>query len=177
MRIVALASLLAGLAAGVVSMVAGIDQRERGGARVKYLNLPTFASAAFIFGVVAYPLVEYSVLNGVVIAAIALSAAIAAAAGMLAIIAGWAVPSAAQVVHDPRYDLQGHFAQVIRAIDADACGEIEFDAGSGARRVHAESLDGAAIEAGTEVVIERIEHETAFVERWTTIARQLELPS
>ncbi len=177
MRIVALAILFAGLVSGVVSMVAGIDQRERGGARVKYLNLPTIAAAASVFGIVAYPLAKYTGLNTVAIAVIAAAAAAAAPAGMVGVIAGWAVPSATRAVKDLRYDFQGHFARVTQAIAERAAGEIEYVNDAIAYRSRAASLDGGAIEAGAEVVIERIEDGTAHVERWSTIAKQLELPS
>ena len=177
MRLVALAILFAGLVSGVVSMVAGIDQRERGGVRVKYFNLPTFAAAASVFGIVAYPLANYSGLHTAAIAVIAAAAAGAAAGGMVGVIAGWAVPGARRVVKDSRYDLQGQFARVTQAIAARSAGEVEFVNEESTHRVPAASLDGGAIEAGAEVVIERIENGTAHVERWSTIAKQLELPS
>jgi membrane protein implicated in regulation of membrane protease activity len=171
-----LAILIAGLAAGVVSMVAGIDQRERGGRRVKYLNLPTFAAAATVFGVVAYPILKYTALGAAAVTAIAASAAAAAAAVMLWVIAGWAVPSASKEVKDPRYALQGHFGRVTGPIMPHGAGEIEYVEDTGTHRIAARSLDGAAIEAGAEVVIERIEDSVAHVERWSKIAQQLELP-
>ena len=177
MRVLSVALLLAGLIAGVISMVAGIDQSERGGERVKYLNLPTFAAAATVFGIVSYPLLKYSGLSATAVIAISLAAAGAAAAGMVGIIAGWAVPSATRVVKDHRYDLQGHFARVTRAIDAHAGGEIAYTLDAGELIVPARSLDGRPIEAGAEVVIERIEDGMAHVERWSTIAQQLELPT
>jgi membrane protein implicated in regulation of membrane protease activity len=177
MRILTLAVLLAGLAAGVVSMVGGIDQRERGGTRVKYLNLPTLAAAATVFGVVGYPLSAYTALGVPAVVSIAGSAAAAAAAAMLAIIAGWAVPSAAKEVKDERYALQGQFARVTQAIAEGGGGEIEYVLDATPHRVRARSMSGSGIEAGAEVVIERIEAATAFVERWSKIAQQLQLPS
>jgi hypothetical protein len=168
--------LLAGLIAGVVSMVGGIDQRERYSLRVRYLNLPTFAAFATVFGVVGYPLVRYTGLNPAAILAIAAASAAAAAAGVVGVIAGWAVPSASREVKDPRYDLQGHFGRVTRAVGP-VTGEIEYVVDEAMRRAEARSLDGAVIDAGVEVVIERIEGGIAHVERWSTIAEQLELPS
>jgi membrane protein implicated in regulation of membrane protease activity len=95
---------------------------------------------------------------------------------MVGVIAGWAVPSASREVKDPRYDLQGHFARVTKAVGSGA-GEIEYTADDVVRRAEARSLDGGVIDAGVEVVIERIEDGIAHVERWSTIAEQLELPS
>ncbi len=176
MLYVTLGFLLAGLIAGVISMVGGIDQRERYSVRVRYLNLPIFAAFATVFGVVGYPLFRYTALDPAAILAIAAASACAAAAGMVGVIAGWAVPSASREVKDPRYDLQGHFARVTRAVDR-GTGEIEYTADDVVRRAEARSLDGGVIDAGVEVVIERIEDGIAHVERWSTIAEQLELPS
>src|SRR5262249_18612392 len=158
--------LVAGLAAGVVSMVGGIDQLGRGGARVRYLNVPTFAVAATVFGIVAYPLAKYTSLGVAAILVIAGAAGAAAGSAMLRGIAGWAVPSGAKEVKDERYTHQGQFGRITRAIDAGAGGEIEFSAEGAVHRVPARSLDEAPIELGTEVVIERIEGGIAFVERW-----------
>ena len=176
MRVLSLAALVAGLAAGVVGMVLGIDRLGRGGTRVKYLNLPTFAATATVFGIVAYPLAAYTAFGTVAISVIAGSAGLAAGSAMLALIAGWAVPSARREVIDERYVLQGHFALVVSAIPAGAPGEIEFKQEGSVRRSPAQSVDGSAIESGAEVVLERIEGGVAHVERWSTIARQLELP-
>jgi len=177
MHALSIGVLLAGLLAGVVSMVRGIDREERGGTLVRYLNLPTFAAGATVFGLVSYPLARYTSLGAGAIVAIATASALGAASGMVAVIAGWAVPSAAREVKDERFAMQGQFARVTRAIAPDGHGEIEYDAAGSAQRVRARSLSGSAIEAGADVVIERIEDATAFVERWSKIAQQLELPA
>jgi len=177
MTYAALVVLVTGLIAGVVSMVGGIDQLGRGDARVRYLNLPTFAVAATVFGIVAYPVAKYTSLSTASVLVIALAAGVAAGSAMLGVIAGWAVPSAAKEVKDERYTHQGQFGRITRAIDGGAGGEIEFSADGIVQRVPARSLDGAPIELGTEIVIERIEDGVAYVERWTKIARQLELPA
>ena len=76
-------------------------------------------------------------------------------------------------VDDPRYVLQGHLARVIQPIAADAEGEIAFDVESQPRRARARTLDGAALSAGTEVVIERLEDEVAYVEAWSQVEKRL----
>lgn len=172
----ALVVLVAGLTAGVISMVGGIDRLGRGGARVRYLNVPTFAVAATVFGIVAYPIAKYTALGTTAILLIAGAAGIAGGVGMFAIIAAWAVPSAAKEVKDERYTHQGQFGRVTRAI-GERGGEIEFGADGRVQRVPAKSLDDTPIELGAEIVIERIEDGTAYVERWTKIAHRLELPA
>lgn len=171
------AALIAGLVAGVVSMVGGIDRSEKGGARVKYLNLPTFAAAATVFGIVGYPLARYGALPSPAVVGISAAAAVGAGVGVLGLIAGWAVPSALRAVKDARYALQGHFGRVTQAIPERATGEVEYTEEGVAHRIRAASADGRPIEAGAEIVIERIEDGTAHVERWSKIAKELELPA
>jgi len=166
--------LLAGLIVGVVAMIGGIDRRQRHGAWVKYLNLPTAGAAAALFGIVGYPLAKYSSLGTVAMLAIAGAAAAAAAAGMVAVIAGWAVPSAALHAEDARFALQGHPARVSQAISGTRPGEIVYEHDGTHQVVPAVGLDGASIAAGAEVVIERIEDGIAHVELWSNIERELE---
>ncbi|MEP7064851.1 MAG: hypothetical protein ABI889_02345 [Gemmatimonadota bacterium] len=166
--------LLLGLIVGVIAMIGGIDRKQRHGPWVKYLNLPTVGAAAALFGMVGYPLAKYSSLGTVAMLAIAGASAAAAAAGMVAIIAGWAVPSAALHAEDPRFALQGHPARVSQIISAERPGEIFYEHDGARRTVPAVGLDGAAIAVGAEVAIERIEDGIAHVELWSNIERELE---
>jgi hypothetical protein len=169
-------ALLVGLTIGVTAMIRGIDRKQRHGAWVKYLNLPTAGAAAALFGIVGYPLAKYSSMGTAAMLAIAGASAAAAAVGMVAIIAGWAVPSAALHVEDPRYALQGHPARVSQSISSGRAGEIAYEHDGTRRTVPAVGLEGAAIGAGAEVVIERIENGIAYVELWSTIEKQMEIP-
>jgi hypothetical protein len=144
---------------------------------VKYVNLPMLGVAATLFGLVGYPLVAYSALGAAVSVAIATIVAVAGAAAMLGVIAGWAVPSALRSPQDERYLLQGHLATVTRVIRGDDPGEIAYEHDGHRHTVDARSLDGKMIAAGVDVVIERVENAIAYVELWSTIERQLELPS
>jgi len=173
-----LAVFIVGLVLGVVSMIGGIDQNHRRGAWVKYVNLPTAGVAAALFGVVGYPLATYTNLGTAPILAIAGIAAAAGAAATVGVIAGWAVPSSRRESVDERYLLQGHLAKVVRAIRTDEeGGEISYEHDGARHTVMARSLDGKAISAGVDVVIERIENAIAYVELWSTIERELKLPS
>lgn len=177
MRVLFLSIFILGLVLGVVSMIAGIDREQRRGRWVKYFNLPTVGTAAVLFGLVGYPLAKYTSLHLGAMVAIAVAAAVAGGAGMVGIIAGWAVPSAARDVPDERYVLQGHLARVTRPIEVSANGEIAFEVEGRRQIATAASLDGTSIAVDAEVVIERLEDGVAYVERWATIAKQLELPS
>lgn len=177
MRILFLALFILGLVLGVISMIAGIDRDRRHGRWVKYLNLPTAGAAAALFGLTGYPLAKYSSLGPLAMVAIAGAAGVAGAVGMMFLIAGWAVPSAAREVEDERYRLQGHLAQVTQAIRVAEPGEIVFEHEGQRQTVRARSLDDKPIPEGSDVVIERVEDGIAYVELWSTIAQQLKLPS
>jgi hypothetical protein len=166
--------LIAGLVVGVIAMIAGIDRKQRHGAWVKYFNLPTAGAAAALFGIVGYPLAKYSSLGTLAMIAVAGAAAFAAAGGMVAVIAGWAVPTAALHAEDPRFALQGHPARVSQSISAGHPGEISFEHDGARRSVPALGLDGTTMDVGTEVVIERIEDGIAHVELWSNVERELE---
>src|SRR6185437_6866298 len=177
MRVLFLSVLILGLVLGVVSMIAGIDRDQRRGRWVKYFNLPTVGTAAVLFGIVGYPLAKYTSLHPGALIVIAAAASVAGGAGMVGVIAGWAVPSAARDIPDERYVLQGHLARVTKSIDGAVNGEIAFEFEGRRQIATAASLDGTSIAVDAEVVIERLENGVAYVERWTTIAKQLELPS
>lgn len=176
MRVLFLAVFIIGLVLGVISMIAGIDRDRRHGRWVSYINLPTVGAAATLFGLVGYPLAKYTSLSPIAMLAIAIGAGLVAATGMVFLIAGWAVPSAAREVEDERFILQGHFAHVVRAIMADEPGEIEFEHEGKQQTLVARGLDGREVPQGADVVIERVEDGVAYVELWSTIARQLKLP-
>jgi anti-sigma factor RsiW len=177
MTVLFLSVFILGLVLGVFSMIAGIEGERRHGRWVKYLNIPTASAAATLFGLVGYPLAKYTSLRSSALVAIAIAAAAAGAMLMLAVIAGWAVPSAAKDVPDERYLLQGHLARVTRSIESATSGEIAYEHEGQRQIAHAASLDGTPIALDCDVVIERVEDGIAYVQRWSTIARQLELPS
>jgi len=72
------------------------------------------------------------------------------------------------VEFDPEV-LTGHIARVTAAINAATAGAVEYTLEGRRHDVAAISLDGSAIQAGADVVIERIENGLAFVERWEVV--------
>jgi hypothetical protein len=66
--------------------------------------------------------------------------------------------------------LEGTVARVSMAIRADGTGEIQFARDGSRRSEGARSATGAAIPAGTEVVVVRYERGLAYVEPWATYA-------
>jgi hypothetical protein len=73
-----------------------------------------------------------------------------------------------KVEFDPEV-LTGHIARVTAAINAAAAGAVVYTLEGRRHDVAAISLDGSAIQAGADVVIERIENGLAFVERWEVV--------
>ena len=73
-----------------------------------------------------------------------------------------------KVEFDPEV-LTGHIARVTAAINAATAGAVEYTLEGRRHDVAAISLDGSAIQAGADVVIERIENGLAFVERWEVV--------
>jgi fumarate reductase subunit C len=177
MRIVFLVSFLLGLVLGVISMLAGIDRNQSGARWVSFVNLPTIGAGFALFGISGYLLHRYSTLGTAALLSTAVAIAVAGTAGTVALIAGWAVPSAAREVQDERYALQGLVGRVTRSIARAGEGEISYMLDGRRRTVTARSLNGDAIAQDADIVIERIENDVAYVELWSTIARQLELPS
>jgi membrane protein implicated in regulation of membrane protease activity len=186
-------ALMMGLLLGVFAMLAGVERRSRASdaralagpivsreslaaasnAISARFHIPVIAAFATAFGAVGYPMSRFSGLRPgwqLLIASIAGGAAVAAA---VLLIARWAVPSARRDVPDERYLLQGMFAQVTDPIERERAGRIALEMDGTLHAVQAVSLTGDSIDRGTEVVIERIEGETAFVEPWSTVERRL----
>ena len=171
-----LGAILLGLLLGVRAMIVGIARTQER-LRASVFNLPTVGSWLVLFGFVGYLLDRYTTLGVGVVLALATVGGLAAASGMYALINGWALPSAARDVEDVRYILQGHVGRVSREIggEGDPAGEITYDLDDQHHTVAARALDGSAIPLGTEIVIERVEGEIAYVERWSVIEKQLEM--
>jgi hypothetical protein len=69
--------------------------------------------------------------------------------------------------------LNGLIARVTRAISAAAAGAVSFTVEGLQREIAAKSVDGSSIQAGTDVVIDRIVGNLAFVERWEAVEGRL----
>lgn len=175
MTIVYLGAFIAGLLLGVGIMLFGIERRAavgaRAGAHALRISIPLVAAFAVGFGVAGYLISR--------VASPAVTFGAASAIGILsAVLIRWIVArSAAMVpehdVEDERYILQGHIARVMTAIPAGADGEIMFEVSGARRTLKARGVDAVPVDAGTEVVIERVEGEVAYVEPWAYVERRL----
>ena len=176
---------LAGLVLGVGAMLFGVERKRapaKGatnatptiGARLTVPNIAAFAAGS---GAAGYLLDRYSTLEDLAVFLIAGAAGVLGVVGASLLVARWALPAVASEVVDERYILQGHPARVTRIV-ADATGaptayEISYEDGGDTHFVRAYSVEGSALTPGSEVVIERIEDGSAWVESWSVVERRL----
>lgn len=186
-----LGSLLLGLLLAVFAMLHGVERRpepaaaapgrtggggvaggeaERPSAR---LNLPLLAGFATVFGATGYLLHRYSTLAPLPSIGIAALVGAVGAVGAVTLVARWALGGAPLDTEDPRYVLQGHLARVTAPIEGERGGEIAYVVDGARHVVRARSLDGGTVPLDAEVVIERIEDDLAFVERWAVVEERL----
>ena len=170
-----LASFIAGLLLAVGVMLFGIEKRARATSQAVQLRLrvymPLVAAFAVGFGAGGYLLSRATAQSAAFVAALAVG-------GLAALLMRWLVKRSAAMVpehdiDDERYVLQGHIARVVDTIAPGSIGAISFDVGTTKRSLKARSLDDTPLGAGTEVVIERIEGDLAFVEAWVQVERRL----
>ena len=112
-------------------------------------------------GTVATRLVS-SIIAGIVVAAVSAR-----------LVRKWWAVTPEHDIDDERYILQGHLARVTKPIRGGVDGEVAFDIGVDHRVLRARSFDDGALAAGTEVVIERIEDDIAYVEAWMEVEKRL----
>jgi membrane protein implicated in regulation of membrane protease activity len=173
MSIVYLLAFIAGVLLGVRVMLFGIERHTgRGvisGRRVRAAE-PLMAGFAIGFGLAGYLTSRFVSATGAVIAALCLGVVAMAVFRWLVV---KSASAAEQDVEDERFVLQGHVARVISSIAAGGEGRISLETAEDRRVLRARSLDDAAVGEGTEVVIERIEGDLAFVEPWVQVEQRL----
>jgi membrane protein implicated in regulation of membrane protease activity len=176
MTAVFIASLIGGLLLAVRIMMLGVERPPEGGPsgeRSFRLSPPLIVAFTVVFGVAGYLIIKRTTagpLGAVTIAAIlgGLAAVVTAR-----LVRRWWTITPEHDVDDERYVLQGQVARVITPIGAGTDGEVAFDFGTERRVVRARSVGDVTMSAGTEVVIERIEDDVAFVEPWLEVEKRL----
>lgn len=173
MTIFFVASFIAGLGLAVGIMLFGIERPDAGsagGTPAIRTALPGLAAFLIVVGLVGYGLRVKPPATSALWAALC---GVAAAAFAVWGSGRWARVVPEHDVDDPRYVLQGHVARVTQRILPDADGEIAIDLGAETRTLRARGDQAQAIEAGVEVVIERIEGDVAYVESWSAVEERL----
>jgi hypothetical protein len=176
MHILYLASFIGGLLLAVRIMIAGVERsREESpsGERTFRISLPVFAAFAVVFGIVGYILFRRQV--GSILGQVgwAVLAGMIAAAVTARLVRQWWAVTPEHDVEDERYILQGHLAQVTKSIASDADGEVAFEVDNERKVLTARGIDASVIAAGSDVVIERIEDDVAYVESWAEVEKRL----
>ena len=165
---------LGGLALAVHVMLHGVERwrRRRSSKPSAVLNPPTVAALATGIGASGYLLSSRSNLSSLAIFAIAMMIGTAALAGMIVLMAKWALRRPASLPSEED-DLSGQVATVSREITADTPGEITWEAWNRKHVLPASSLDGNHVPVGTEVVIDLVEEGVARVELWSAVESRL----
>lgn len=185
MQLLYLAAFLTGLVLGVYAMIRGVERIGSGrsleldalgrpleSARMA-LSAPIFSAFATVFGIIGYLLWRYSQLAIPAQLAVATGIALVGTIVATRAVAHWATQAAQHDVVDERYLLQGHPAEVVAAIASSGGGQIAYVVGGKRYATTAQSLDGAPVAVGTDVVIDRVENGVAYVEPWVQVEQRL----
>lgn len=148
----------------------GMRGGARGGADVSRFNALSVLMFLAWFGGTGYLLTRYS--HAVALLALAVSAV----AGLLA---AWVIfrfmvklmRATDEPMKDEDYRIEGSVGTLSMPIRQNGTGEIIFSIAGVRRCSGARTEDGAPIEKGAEVVIERYEKGIAFVKKWEDFAK------
>lgn len=173
--VLALLAVLAGVALTARVAFFGVERKRAGQIWRPHpaINTPALAAALFIWGLVTYALQRLGPFGPTANVLIALPAAAAAWVGTSFLLAKWALRAPLIDPHEQAELLQGHVATVIRPITPATPGAITYSLDGESHTVDARSLDSSPIDAGTDVVIERIDANVAYVEPWSLVERRL----
>lgn len=170
-----LASFLAGLLLAVRVMMYGVERpREESPTGERSFRLSPAVIVVFLitFGVTGYILTRRGITTATTLG---VGAGLGVVLSLITahFVKKWWTITPEHDVDDVRYVLQGHIARVTKAIQANVEGEVTYELGAQRHVMRAQSFDGADIAAGTEVVIERIEGDLAYVEAWMEVEKRL----
>lgn len=176
MTILFLATFVAGLLLAVRVMMFGVERpREENPAGERSFRLSPAMIVVFLiaFGATGYTLTRLGSVSVAMILGVSAGLGIVLSLIAAHFVKKWWVITPEHDVDDVRYILQGHIARVTKPIRADVDGEVTYELGSEQHVLRARSFDDGAIAAGTEVVIERIEDDVAYVEAWMEVEKRL----
>jgi hypothetical protein len=173
-RIIYLIVFLAGLALAVHVMLNGVERWKRRRSRKPSaaLNPPTVAGFAIGLGASGYLFSTRSALSPWIVFLISLIIGGAALAGMIVLMAKWALRSPV-LFHSDEEDLSGQVATVSKAIVGGESGEITWNAWEKRHVLPARGFGDSEIPVGTEVVIDTVENGVARVELWSVVEQRL----
>ncbi|MCA0375872.1 MAG: hypothetical protein LCH84_09405 [Gemmatimonadetes bacterium] len=182
-----LAFLVGGLVLGVYAMLYGTERRvasplapherrsehDPAAEPSALLNRASVAALAFGVGLAGSLAMRYAQWHWGVVLLLALLSGGAAYMLQAALIARWAIPSARRDAVDERFLLQGTLAKVVDAAPAEGLGRLVYALDGREFTLPVRALDGRALTAGLEVVIDRIEAGIAWAEPWALVEQRL----
>ncbi len=170
-----LAVFVSGLALAVSSMLHGVERwRRRKSSRPSAVfNPPTVAALAVGIGATGYLLVTRTTIGALPVIVLSLMTGFVALAGMIVLMAKWALRPPADGKVPEEEDIHGQIAIVIRAITPYSDGEIEYFAWDRNHVLPASSLASISVAEGTEVVIDSVDNGVARVELWSVVETRL----
>ena len=171
-----LVSFIGGLMLAVGVMIFGVErprERSQDGKRSFRLSPAPTGVFAVVFGMLGYILSRRPFVGMTTTAIISALVATVAAVVTARLVRQWWAVTPEHEVEDERYLLQGHLARVTKPIAPDADGEVAFQVDQEHRVLRARNFEEGPLPAGTDVVIERIENEVAYVEAWQEVEKRL----
>jgi len=175
MTVLYLASFIIGLVLAVRIMTHGVERPREDhptGDRSFRLSPPVIVVFSMWFGSAGYVMTRLGVSQAVTLPA---SGALGIGGAILAagLVKRWWRVVPEHDVDDERYILQGHLARVTKSIGPDVDGEVELQFGDDRKLLRARGAGGGSIAADTDVVIERVEADVAYVEAWADVEKRL----
>lgn len=138
---------------------------------VSPINVSTVMAFLTWFGGAGYILRVYFGFLGVVSVVAASLAGVLGGALIFYLLVRVLIPGQ-RILNPNDYRIEGTVARVTVPIGPNGTGEIVYTKGGSRHSEGAKSVDGSAIERGTEVVVVRYEHGIAYVEPWSSYVRK-----
>jgi membrane protein implicated in regulation of membrane protease activity len=176
MIVLFLAFFIGGLLLAVRVMIYGVERPREShpsGERSFRLSPALIVAFSIVFGATGYSLAQANMGGPASRLAAAAGFGVLAAAIAARLVRKWWSVTPEHDVDDERYVLQGHLARVTKPIQAGIEGEVSFEFANDRRVLRARGLNDGALAIGTDVVIERIEDDLAFVESWAEVEKRL----
>jgi hypothetical protein len=174
MKVAYLLAFVAGLMLAVRIMIRGVERpaaSHPSHERSFRLSPAVLSAFGIVFGLSGYLLQTRLSTGGIFAASVVLGVVVAVVTARL-VTKWWAVVPVHDV-DDERYVLQGHIARVTKSIRPEVDGEVAFEVEGERHVLRARGIDHGSLDVETEVVIERIEEDVAFVEAWAEVERRL----
>lgn len=163
----------AGLGAAVYTMLHGVTPAPaaRRMTRVGMITAPSVAAFAVVFGAVGYLCTTHTTMASAAIVVTSLSAG-AATIPLSALLLARIAPDRQHELTGTS-DIEGQLAKVTRPLSDVSPGDIAYHRDGSEFTHRALNLVAGAIDAGRDVVIDRIENGIAYVEDWDSVEKRL----